>query len=145
MSIQEVEVVIFDTHSDERSIPDFLRRTKLSKRKSYDPLTTILCYIRKDFDIPPLKIIVNELQSDECQSPIMLLGKTSPNQEIYKISQINPELDLENEFNAIENMKFFVKEDLYTGVLKLKKGVAPNLHSYLDEKHYPFESIGIFP
>lgn len=137
---QEVEVVTFDEHSDEKSIPEFLRRTKLSKRKAYDPLTTILCYIRKDFHIPPLQTLVVDLQTDKCQSPIILLGKTSPNQETYKIAQINPRLDLVNEFDLLAELK----GKKYTGVLNLKRGSTPIFHSHPDDKHYPFEKIGIF-
>ncbi len=140
---QEVEVVTFDEHSDEKSIPEFLRRTKLSKGKAYDPLTTILCYVRKDFHIPPLQTIVNDLQADNCQSPIILLGKNSPDQETYKIAQINPQLDLVNEFDIPADLPAEMKEKKYTGVLNLKKGSMPMFHSHPKEKHYPFEKIGI--
>lgn len=136
---QEVEVVTFDEHSDEKSVPEFLRRTKLSNGKAYDPLTTILCYIRKDFHLPPLQTLVAELQSDKCQSPIMLLGKTSPDQETYKIAQINPQLDLVNEFDLLIELK----GKKYTGVLNLKKGSIPIFHLHPEDKHFPFEKMGI--
>lgn len=136
---QEVEVVTFDEHSDEKSIPEFLRRTKLSKGKAYDPLTTILCYIRKGFHIPPLKTLVADLRADKCQSPIMLLGKTSPDKETYKIAQINPQLDLVNEFDLLAELK----GKKYTGVLNLKRGSTPIFHSHPDDKHFPFEKMGI--
>lgn len=136
---QEVEVVTFDEHSDEKTVIDFLRRTKLSRTKAYDPLTTILCYIRKDFLLPPLETLVADLRVDNCQSPIMILGKTSPNQENYKIAQINPELNLINKFDLLVELK----EKKYTGVLNLKRGSAPLFHSHPKEKHFPFEKIGI--
>lgn len=73
----------------------------------------------------------------------MLLGKTSPNQEIYKIARINPKLDLTSEFNVPEDLQLAVREGRYTGVLNLKRGSKPLFHSHPDEKHFPFEKIGI--
>lgn len=134
---QEVEVVVFDDHSNER-LPEFIKRTKLSRRKAYDSLITILCYIKKDFQLPPLKTLVEDLKKENCLNPIIVLGKTSPNEESYKMAQVNPVLDLTIEFDLIKELK----EKMHTGVLSLKRGAKPVFKHQSEEKHFPFEKIG---
>lgn len=137
---QEVEVVTFEDHSNE-SLLEFLKRTKLSQKKAYDPFTTILCRINKDVRIPPLETLVSELRKENCQSPIIILGKTSTDQEMYKIAQIYPQLDLVIEFDLAKELE----ANKHTGVLNLKRGLDPIFDSHPEDKHYPFEKIGIIP
>lgn len=137
---QEVEVVTFEDHSNE-SLLEFLKRTKLSQKKAYDPFTTILCRIKKDVHIPPLKTLVAELMKENYQSPIIILGKTSRDQETYKIAPINPQLDLVMEFDLAKELE----AKKHTGVLNLKRGSDPIFDSHPQDKHYPFEKIGITP
>lgn len=137
-SIQDVEVVEYNDHSKETLI-DFLKRTKLSNKKSYDSLTTILCYISRNTHLPPLRDLHNNLQQDKIMCPVIILGKTSPKLEIYKIAQINPNLSLVAEFDLVEELK----NKKYKGVLSLSRGTTQKFDYQSDEKHFPFEKIGL--
>lgn len=138
---QDVEEVQFEEHSKEDNLVDFLKRTKLSKAEPYGPLTTILCVIRKDFRIPPLRELAADIQRENCLSPIMIIGKTSQDKEVYKIAQISPVLELVQNFDLVEELN----RNPHTGVLQLKRGMQPILDGRTDEKHYPFEKLGIYP
>lgn len=137
-SIQDVEVVEYNNYSKE-TLLDFLKKTKLSDKKSYDSLTTILCYICRNMHLPPLRDLHNNLYKEGINCPVMILGKTSPEKETYKIAQINPSVDLIAEFDLIRELK----DKKYKGVLPLVRGVVPKADYRPDEKHSPFEKIGL--
>lgn len=140
-SIQDVEVVEYNNHSRETLI-DFLKRTKLSNKKSYDPLTTILCYINRNMYCPPLRDLHNDLRKEGIKGincPIILVGKTLPEKETYKIAQINPSVDLIAEFDLIKELK----DKKYKGVLSLLRGTTPKFDYCRNEKHLPFEKIDL--
>jgi len=138
ISIQDVEVVTYDYFSDDMFV-DFMERTKLSNKKGYDALTTILCHIRRDILLPPLRELQQRLAIKKFSSSVMILGKTSPDKEVYKIAQINPLIDLNVEFNATEELR----TSKPTRVLKLMRGSKSNFQHYPNEKHYPFEKLGL--
>lgn len=137
-SIQDVEVVEYGNNSN-NSLADFLKETKLSKGKSYDALTTILCNITRDTRIPPLKDIQLELAALKVKCPVMILGRTSPEQETYKVAQINPTVDMVTEFDLIHELK----NKKYKGVLSLRRGTTPQTDYRPEEKHFPFEKLKI--
>ncbi len=137
-SIQDVEVVEYNNHSQETLI-GFLKRTKLSNKKSYDSLTTILCYISRNMHLPPLRDLHNDLRKEGINCPVMIVGRTSPEKETYKIAQINPSVDLVAEFDLIKELK----DKKCKGVLSLVRGTTPKFDYRIDEKHFPFEKIGL--
>jgi len=137
-SIQDVEVVEYNDYSQETLI-DFLKRTKLSNKKSYDSLTTILCYISRNMHLPPFRDLHDDLLKEGISCPIMVVGKTSPENETYKSAQINPRVDLMAEFDLIKELK----DKKYKGVLSLVRGTAPKFDYRPDVKHFPFEKIGL--
>jgi hypothetical protein len=59
-TIQDVEIVIFGNHSSD-NIVQFLLDTKLSKRKGYDDLTNILCFVDKIAYLPSVQEIRSQL------------------------------------------------------------------------------------
>lgn len=134
-----VEVVTFEGHSSEKNLLDFLKRTKLTKTTPYDPQTIILCRIDKDFHIPPLQQLEADFKKENFQNPVIILGKISPDKELYKIAQINPQLDLVKEFDLEKELK----KDPHTRVLNLKRGPKTESKYEPDVKHYPFEKLGI--
>lgn len=138
-STQDVEVVTYDENSTD-SLFDFLKRTKLSPSSSYDELTTVLCRIRRGAQLPPLHELHKQLASIGSKVPVMILGKISPDQDLYKIFQVNPAIDLVVEFNLAEELR-----RQHTGILKLKPGSKSDNQSFPDEKHYPFEKLGFKP
>lgn len=85
---QEVEVVHFEKHSKAENIIEFLKQTKLSKKKSYDELTIILCHLDKDMHIPSFKAIHDELATMNPKPQIYLLGRISPDEQEYLVTQV---------------------------------------------------------
>lgn len=141
-SWQDVEVVTYDSNSSE-GLVDFLLRTKLSSDKAYDELTTILCHINKVAQIPPIQELNQQLlaKNPKIKSPVIILGKVDPEKEIYRMAQIYPTIDLDLTFDPIAECK----AKKYNGVLVLNrsaKGTIESTHNP-DEKHYPFENLGL--
>lgn len=137
-SIQDVEVVEYNDYSRETLI-DFLKRTKFSNKKSYDPLTTILCYVRRNMYLPPLQDLYNNLHEEGIRCRVMIVGKTSSEYETYKIAQIYPSVGLIAEFDFVKELK----SKKYKKVLLLERGMVPKFDYRSDEKHFPFEKIGL--
>lgn len=137
-STQDVEVVQYNEYSQENLV-EFLKRTKFSEGKAYDSLTTILCYIAKNMHLPPLQELHQDLYKEGIGCPVIIVGKTSPEQEIYKIAQVNPNIDLVAEFDLIKELK----DKKYKGVLSLVRGTNAKFEYRSDVKHYPFEKIGL--
>lgn len=97
--IQEVEVTTYGEHSHD-DLPEFIWKTKYSKRKSYPPYFVVLCELRKTFLLPPLTTLKSELERYKPKGVIALLGRLNPTEEIYRVAQIYPELELVGEFDA---------------------------------------------
>jgi len=141
-SIQDVEVVAYDDNSPEKLV-DFLLRTKLSDNKDYDELTTILCHIHKIAQIPSLRELNLHLleKNPKIKSPVVILGKTDPVKEVYRVAQIYPSVDLDVTFDLIDECK----ARKYNGVLVLNRSAKGTLDFKYnpEEKHYPFEILGL--
>jgi hypothetical protein len=139
-AIEDVEVVDFGEHSPEKSLTDFLKRTKLSNtKKSYDSLTTILCRVKSNIHLPSFNQMNQELKSTTFHGPVMILGRTSVDEEksVYKIAQIHPTVDLITEFNVLDELL----NKKYNGVLSLKRATTFSTEYRAEEKHFPFEKI----
>lgn len=139
--IQEVEVVQYESHSNE-SMTEFLKRTKFSPKKSYPDTTTILCYANKTTNLSTWKQLEKEMQTVKAKNPAIILAKTDKTKPVYTICQIHPELDLLTEFDAFEE----TKNKKYSGVLKVRFEPSKKQPIFVydpKEKHYPFESLGI--
>lgn len=141
-AIQDVEVVTYDDNSPE-SLVDFLLRTKLSDKKGYDRLTTILCHIHKMTNIPSVQELNRQLleKNPKLKSPVMILGKIDPVKEIYYVAHIYPTVNLSTTFNLIDECK----ARKYKGVLVLNRAAkgALDFKRNSEEKHYPFENLGL--
>ena len=139
---QDVEVVTYDGNSLE-SLVDFLLRTKLSDKKAYDELTTILCHINKMISLPAVEELNRQLlvKNPKIKSPVIIIGKIDPLKEIYSMAQIYPTIDL------IATFDLFVECNMrkYNSVLVLNKTANGNLQFKYDptQKHYPFEDFGL--
>jgi len=137
-SCQDIEVVTYGKHSPE-SFLDFLRGTKLSKKKSYDSKTMVLCVVQRDVLIPPFEKCRLAIEEMSVNCPVMIVGQTSTDEDKYKIVQIYPKVELETEFVLEKTLK----ENSHTGVLTLKWGTKPELKYRPEEKHFPFEKLGL--
>jgi hypothetical protein len=142
-AIVDVEVVTYDINSSENLV-DFLLRTKLSDTKGYDNLTTILCHINKITNVPDVQELNRQLlaKNPKIKSPVVIIGKSDPVKEIYRMVQIYPTVELDTTFDVIAECK----ARKYNGVLVLNKGAnrVPVFKSNQDEKHYPFENLGLY-
>lgn len=140
--IQEVEVVQYENHSNEK-LTDFLKNKKLPPHKYYPETTTILCLADKITILPSWKEQFEDLVSVDAKTPVIILARTHPTKTIYTMCQIHPEIDLLTEFDITEE----AYNKKYLGVLKLHfdpKG-EPVFSHKPNEKHYPFEILGIRP
>jgi hypothetical protein len=99
---QEVEVVSFDKNSPETDVVEFLKRTKLSPKYSYDNKTIILCEVKRDMRLPPYETIHTRLKELNPLPTVIIIGKISPEKLIYKICQIWPTLDLLTDIDVFE-------------------------------------------
>jgi hypothetical protein len=137
-TMQEIEVVNFEQHSNENII-DFLKRTKLSPKRPYPSYITFLCDVSKTTLLPPYRQIRDELKSITVKNSVVILGKIHPQKHIYRICQVHPEIDLLTDFDVMEE----AYNKKYRGVLSLKLGTDDKLSFiYLpNEKHYPFEAL----
>ncbi len=138
---QDVEVVEWPKNNKHDSIFDFLTETKLSNKKAYDSLTTILCYVNRNTFISYINLY-NELikNFDKNNNPqVVILGKANQNIDVYRLVKVFPVLDIYPKFNLLNELK----NKKYRGVLKMKKSVQGNIVWTKDknEKHYPFENL----
>lgn len=140
--IQEVEVIQYEYHSEE-SITDFLKTKKLPPHKFYPSTTTILCLADKITTLPSWKKQYEELKDNPAKNSIIILAKTHPTKTIYTICQIHPQIDLYSEFDITEE----AYSRKYKGVLIVSLNPKGELtFSYnANEKHYPFETLGLKP
>ena len=102
--IQEVEVTTYEKHSHD-DLVNFITRTKLLKKKNYSALNIILCELRKNFRLPPLKTLNWQFRKINPKSNIVIIGRINPVREIYRIANIYPEIELVEDFNAIDEAK----------------------------------------
>ncbi len=139
---QDVEVVEWTEKAKHDSIFDFLSETKLSNKKAYDYLTTILCYVNRSTYIN-YKDLHNKLikEFDKSNNPqVMILGRIDPKAENYKLVKVFPILDIYPKFDLLDELK----NKKYRGVLTLKKSVPGKIVASTynkDDKHLPFERL----
>jgi hypothetical protein len=136
---QDVEVVTYTTASYGVSLPDFLLQTKLSPKKAYDVLTTVLVYIKDAAKCPPNVEWTTALKNVKLPIPAILLGRSHPTDPIYTLSQLHPIPRPLIEFHLGETL---LKRG-YTGVLDLHRGTKNITESREGEDHCPFESLGV--
>lgn len=100
--LQQVEVVVFEKHSDENDVLEFLARTKLSPIKGYDSNTVILCEIRKTMRLEPYMKMHSKLKKINPEPTVMLIGRISRSRYLYQICQIWPEINLLTDIDVKE-------------------------------------------
>lgn len=97
--VQAVEVIEYGEHS-EGDIANFIWQKKFARRKAYPPYFVILCEIRKNIFLPPLKTLNRQLLKLNPSTDVLIIGRLDPVKEIYRIAQIYPKIDLIEEFDA---------------------------------------------
>ncbi|MEX0999926.1 MAG: hypothetical protein WD000_08215 [Thermodesulfobacteriota bacterium] len=133
MFIQDLEITEYEDHSQE-SIPDFLKRTKLTSKKNYTPDTSILCFINKTIPLPDWKAIHKELKGLKSPLATYLLGQTDPDRLTFQLAQVNPVLSNPIVYNVRESAKRWCS----VNTKKMKRGTYKSSTLLSEEHHFPF-------
>lgn len=133
LEVQEVEVVTLEYNSSEE-VDDFLKRTKLSGKKSYPKTTVILCHINKTVQkLKSWRDAHDSLKSVSTPNDVYVLARIDPEKQKYQLVKVHPQLEL---------VEYDIKEELFSRpkqkVLKMERGATPYLKP-TDEIHIPFE------
>jgi len=133
MEFQDVEVVTLEKNSDEE-VDDFLKRTKLSPRKSYPLTTVILCHMNKNVKkAKSWKQVYRSLKELNHPNEVFVLARVDPAKHKYQLAQVNPVIGIE---------EYDVEEELFSNpkqrVLKMESGSTSFLKPN-GETHIPFE------
>ena len=131
LAYQDVEVVTLESHSPE-DVDDFLKRTKLSAKKSYDRQTIILCHVDKDIRTKQWKDISASLAGVEKKNDVYLLGRTDPQALKYQLARIHPQLDHIVKFDAMEEARKHARD-----TMRFERGTVPKDRRE-DVNHEPF-------
>ncbi|MBI3494734.1 hypothetical protein HY004_02005 [Candidatus Saccharibacteria bacterium] len=138
----DIEVVTLDENSPEKYVDDFLLRTKLSSKKSYDRKTIILCFINKKIEGGKIWGEVQKTLS-ECshKNDVFLLGSPKPPPDFkYIFARVHPNLDSVNEIDLKEAIQ--TKYSKSGGTLfmnlplpnqKTQRDMKPNINPFLDD------------
>ena len=70
-----MEITEFEEHSTDNDVVEFLKRTKLSPRKSYDEHTMIICLVNRKKEEINRKYINEELKKINPKYTIYILGR----------------------------------------------------------------------
>ena len=138
-AMQDVEVVTYTAASSSESLPEFLLRTKLSPKKAYDSLTTILIWAKDSAYCPPRTEWDTVLAGVKSSVTVVLVGQSKENEPVYSLIQVHPDRKNVIEFDL---NKTLLKQG-YTGVITLSRGVKDVTVARPEEEHCPFESIGV--
>ncbi|MBU2158799.1 hypothetical protein KJ848_01300, partial [Patescibacteria group bacterium] len=120
------------------SLPEFLLRTKLSPKKSYDALTTILIWAKNSAYCPDKAEWDSVLAGVTSPVTVVLVGQSKKNQPVYSLIQVHPDRKNVIEFDL---SKTLLRQG-YTGVVNLSLGTKDVTISHPGEEHCPFESFG---
>ena len=137
MHVQDVEVTEYEDHSME-SLFTFLKRTKLSPKKSYPLDTIILCFINKDTLRQDWSEVHRDLSEIESPLNVYIVGRTSLKEQEYSLIHINPELELPVRYHALKGAEKWCR--IHTR--KVKRGTKKESIKRPDERHFPFWQEG---
>ncbi|HQU08212.1 MAG: hypothetical protein B7X04_04360 [Parcubacteria group bacterium 21-54-25] len=131
---QDVEVVTLTSHSTE-PVEEFLKRTKLSRKKAYQADTIILCYVDKDLQTKKWTEIQQDLAATNASYDVYLLGRTDKDKHNYQLARVHPGLDQAVRFDIEEEIKkdYGFKNTLRLGARSMKPSMTTT-----DEHYRPF-------
>ena len=133
---QDLEVTEYEDHSEE-SIAEFLIRTKLSPKKAYSPLASILCFMNKTMPTPDWELVNKQLREMKSSLDVYIVAQVSADEPIFRLIRVNPVLDMDITFNAVDAAKEW--SNVHTR--KFRRGTKEEEKVLPDERHYPFWKI----
>jgi hypothetical protein len=133
LEVQEVEVVTLERNSTEE-VDDFLKRTKLSGKKSYPRTTIILCHINKNVEkSKSWHDIFESLKDVPVPNDVYVLARTDPRRQKYHLVKVHP---------VLEFVEYDVMGELFSQpnqrVMKMGRG-SDTAIKQTDETYIPFE------
>lgn len=133
LEVQEVEVVTLERNSAEE-VDDFLKRTKLSGKKSYPQTTAILCHINKNVEkSKSWHDVFVSLKDIPIPNDVYILARIDPKRQKYHLVKVHPVLEFV-EYDVMEELLQQPKQK----VMKMRRG-SDTAISPTDETHIPFE------
>lgn len=136
---QDVEVVTYTEHSATQTLAEFVANTKLAVEKPYDDLTTILVDVQVAARLSSANEWSTVLTATRRRNPVLVLGKISTTQPIYRLAVVHPIVEGAIDYNPYD----LLKRQGYTKVLKVIKGTKAQETYDGSEKHCPFEKLGV--
>lgn len=122
LEITQLEVVTMNEYSSTDNVVEFLKMTKLSKKKSYDNKTLIICVINKKIQVNRSEI-ANELKKINPQSTIYVLGKIQKLKDTWTVFSPYPQPTKP----VIYALSETVKKYHLPSPMKLHKGIAKKI------------------
>src|SRR3989338_6298408 len=136
---QDVEVVTYTKHSSEKTLPEFVAATKLATDAAYDDMTTVLVDVQAGAPLMSQEAWHVALSTTGKRNPVLVLGKISDKPLVYRLASVYPVAEWAADFNPIA----LLKKQGYTKVSKLSLGTKVRETYDPDEKHCPFEKLGV--
>lgn len=122
LEITQLEIVDMNDYSSTEDVAEFLKKTKLSYKKSYDSKTMIVCVVNKKIQVNRFKI-AKELKKIKPKSTIYILGKLQGDNDKWTIFSPYPDPTKFAVYSLSETMK---KYNL-PSPMKLHKGIAKKI------------------
>jgi hypothetical protein len=136
---QDVEVVTYTQFSKNENLADFVARTKLASNAAYDELTTILVHVKESSRLPTAQEWSQVLSKTRKKNPVLVLGRTHPVALDYRLAVVHPVVEGAFDYNAPQ----LLRKRGYIKVAKWSLGTKATEVIDNDEKHCPFEQIGV--
>ena len=136
---QDVEVVSYTKHSANMTLAEFVARTKLGPHDAYDDLTTILVDVQAGAPLPSAQDWAAVLASTGKRNLVLVLGKIDAQKPYYRLAVVHPIVEGAIDYDAL----FLLRKQGYTGVMKWSRGIKASHAKNINEKHCPFEKLGV--
>lgn len=118
-----LEIVTMNEYAGTDDVVEFLKKTKLSPKKSYDSRTLIVCVVNKKIQIN-LQKIANGLKKIKPKPTIYVLGKIQGKKDKWTIFSPFPNLIPPVIYGLVETMKKYNLPDSVTQHRKIIKKVT---------------------
>jgi len=138
LEVSQLELVEMNDYSSTNDVVNFLLKTKLSSRKSYDSKTIILCVVNKEIPVNSLEISM-ELKKIRSASTIYIVGKAQGNNSDWVIFSPYPDLIKPVIYNITKTME---KYDLPSPMMLRRKIIKKIL--YVNASPKPTSIYDIF-
>jgi len=135
---QDVEVVTYTTHSQTRTLPEFVAGTKLANTAGYDAQTIVLVNVQASVRLGSESEWTKVLGTTGKKNQVLVLGLINKVVPLYRLASVHPP-EVAIDYNPYE----LLKKTAHTKVRRWHRGTKNKVSENSDEKHCPFEKFGI--